>query len=98
MNEKYQVKIYGPLDGNVDVNVIFIDGRKFSATFFTIKNIQELMANYALTGECLNGLYFWSKDMIIIESLSENQIKMTIENLMIDCEFEKVFGELKDEM
>ena len=43
------------LDDNVDIEVELSDGRVFSATFFTINNIKNLLCNYKKSGECSNG-------------------------------------------
>jgi ACT domain-containing protein len=91
----YHLHIYGPLEGNVDVEITFPDGKRFAATFFTLKNIQELMENHASTGESLNGLYFWASDMVIIQDILETNIRKTIENLISTGEFEIVFKRLE---
>jgi len=91
----YHLHIYGPLEGNVDVEVTFPDGRRFAATFFTLKNIQELMTHHASTGECLNGLYFWASDMVIIQDITETNIRKAIEDMISTGEFERVFKRLE---
>ncbi len=94
----YELIIYhgiAPLDpnnDNVDVGVTFPNGDSFSAVFFTIKNIETLMKQYKKTGECANGLYFWTSDMVIVQQLSEKTICATIDRLLVDDEFESVFS------
>jgi hypothetical protein len=87
----------GPLDrhdDNVDVEVILNDGERYTATFFTITNIQQLMARYRGTGECANGLYFWSSRMIIVNELTRDAIVATVANLFDTGEFESAFEKL----
>lgn len=94
----YQLTIYNgiaPLDpdnDNVDVHVTFPNGESFSAVFFTLQNIETLMKDYRKTGECANGLYFWTSDMLIVQKLTEQAICETVDNLLTDGEFESVFS------
>lgn len=97
----YQLTIYTgitPLDpdnDNVDVHVTFPNGESFSAVFFTLQNIETLMKDYRKTGECANGSYFWTSDMLIVQKLTEQTICEIVENLLADGEFKSVF--LKNE-
>ena len=94
----YQLTIYNgiaPLDpdnDNVDVHVTFPNGDSFSAVFFTLQNIETLMKDYRKTGECANGLYFWTSDMLIVQKLTEQAICETVDSLLADGEFESVFS------
>lgn len=94
----YQLTIYhgiNPLDpdnANVDVHVTFPSDESFSAVFFTLQNIETLMKDYEKTGECANGLYFWTSDMLIVQKLTEQAICETVDNLLADGEFESVFS------
>jgi len=72
-------------DDNVDVEIVLADNRVFSATFFTLKNIESLLLNYKTTGECANGLYFWAQDMIIVNDLDELTLRKAVNDL-IDSE------------
>ena len=57
-HDNYKLTIYSgiaPLDSdndNVDVQVTFPNGERFSAVFFTLRNIEALMRRYKKTGEC----------------------------------------------
>lgn len=81
-----------PNDDNVDVEVTFPNGESFSAVFFTLQNIETLMKRYKKTGECADGLYFWTSDMVIVQQLSEKTICATIDKLLVEGEFESVFS------
>ena len=69
-------------DDNSDVIVTFTDETKFIATFFTYDNIQTLRNKNRTTGECLNGKYFWSSDMIIIDKIDKDGIIQVIDHLL----------------
>ena len=97
---EYQINIIDDIrnefNDNVDVEVEFKNGLKYHATFFTLKNIEEIMNNYKNTRECLSGKYFWSSQMIIIEKLEPDLIISAIEDLIKSDEFEFVFKEQKE--
>ena len=101
-HDKYKLTIYrgiAPLDSdndNVDVQVTFPNGERFSAVFFTLRNIEALMKRYKKTGECASGLYFWASDMMIVESLTEKTICKTIDHLLAEDEFGYVFSKNED--
>lgn len=96
--DKYKLTIYhgtAPLNSNndnVDVQVTFPNGERFSAVFFTIRNIEALIKRYKKTGECAGGLYFWASNMIIVESLTKKTICKTIDRLLAEDEFEYIFS------
>lgn len=81
-----------PVNANVDVHVTFPDGESFSAVFFTLQNIETLMKDYKETGECANGSYFWTSDMLIVQKLTEQTICEIVENLLAEGEFASVFS------
>ncbi|MEV0251776.1 hypothetical protein AB0H76_34665 [Nocardia sp. NPDC050712] len=51
---------------NVDVEVHLPDGSRWSATMFTIREVERLMARWSTTGECVGGSYFWCGDGVIV--------------------------------
>ena len=101
-HNNYKLTIYrgiAPLNSdndNVDVQVTFPNGERFSAVFFTLRNIEALMRRYKKTGECADGLYFWASDMMIVESLTEKTICKTIDHLLAEDEFGYVFSKNED--
>jgi len=74
-------------DDNVDVQVYFDDGRTYTATIFTLKNIQSIFEKYEHTGECLSGLYFWTLDMLIVQKLTMEVIERMIADLIESGEY-----------
>ncbi|MDE0398051.1 MAG: hypothetical protein OXL96_09625 [Candidatus Poribacteria bacterium] len=98
----YRLTIYSgiaPLDpdnDNVDVQVNFPNGDNFSATFFTLQNIDTLMQHYTKTGECAAGSYFWASNMIIVQKLTEQTICEAIDDLLAGEEFTSIFSKKSD--
>ena len=80
-----------PDDDNVDVIVRFATGECYVATFFTVQNLQTLMERYRETGECADGLYVWSTNMIVIARITTENVERAIADLIQSGEFAKAF-------
>ena len=78
-------------DDNTDVIVTFSDRSKWIASFFTYINIQTLREKNKQTGESMNGAYFWSSDMALIDFVSRERIVEVINYLIENDEFNSVF-------
>ncbi|HEX7447995.1 MAG TPA: hypothetical protein VF306_10640 [Pirellulales bacterium] len=70
------------LDDNLDVQITLSDGRRYTATFFTLRNLESLFEKNRTTGECAGGLYLWASDMILVERLDHATIRATIADLI----------------
>jgi hypothetical protein len=76
------------IDDNIDVLINLEDGRLFSATFFTLKNLHTLMQKYRNSGECARGAYVWAKDMIVVDFISKETIQVVVSDLIESGEIE----------
>lgn len=85
------------VDDNIDVIVELADGRRFTATFFTLKNIESLFRKNRETGECSSGTYFWAVDMILVEDLKRSTLEATVKGLLQDHELESALACIPDE-
>jgi len=83
-------------DDNTDVIVTFSDRSQWIASFFTYKNIQTLTEKNKQTGEWMNGGYFWSSDMVLIDLVSRERIVEVINYLIENNEFNFVFTRCPD--
>lgn len=96
-SKKYTIDYVEVMDGtdlrndNIDVLVRFGNGQCFAATFFTVVNIQTIMQRYSQSGECLNGMYFWCSNMVVVQNLENSTIASTISSLIASGEFESIF-------
>lgn len=66
---------FDPHDDNIDVKIQLDDGRFTVATFATIRNLERIMKQHALSGESLGGKYLWISDLIIVERLELSLIE-----------------------
>ncbi|MFH0900425.1 MAG: hypothetical protein V2A73_07330 [Pseudomonadota bacterium] len=101
VHERVHVQVVGsqvwdPVVDNVDVEAVLPDGRRYGATFFTLRNIQRLFEKNRATGECLGGVYLWAANMILGEELTMEVIRRTVEDLLDTEEFFSVFSRLDD--
>jgi hypothetical protein len=93
----YEVKILTgeselkPDNDNVDVFVNFKNGDVYTATFFTLRNIETIFQRNKETGECGSGRYFYCTDMILVESLTPEIIFETVKNLIKEGELNEAF-------
>jgi hypothetical protein len=79
-------------NSNHDVIVELSDCKKYTATFFTLINLQYLMTYYEQnSGECNKGTFFWASDMCIIKSIDEKLITEAINTMINDHYFDNVF-------
>jgi len=101
MNRLFSIEILEEINDvkleNIDIFVTLHKSKKrYTATFFTLNNIKQILEGYKETGECRNGMYFWASDMIITKDLSLKVINETITDLIETGAFELVFLEIKD--
>jgi hypothetical protein len=81
-----------PENDNSDVVVTLKDGSRWSATYFTFSNIALLRESYRTSGECRGGRYFYATNMILVESLTREEVEGTIVDLLHAGEFRSAFA------
>lgn len=89
--------IWDPIDDNIDVVITLSGGDRYKATFFTIANIGTLFAQNKRTGECAKGLYLWASDMLLVETLDDETLRIAIDDLIKSGELEAACSLLDDE-
>ncbi|WP_426450699.1 hypothetical protein ACP26L_01435 [Paenibacillus sp. S-38] len=94
--EKWPVGSWDCKNNNSDVIVVFPDRSKWIASFFTYQNIETLRQKNMQTGECMNGAYFWSSDMVLIDIISRERIEQLIDHLIKHEYFHTVFNRYPD--
>ncbi|MEU5461868.1 hypothetical protein ACH4KU_24495 [Streptomyces althioticus] len=83
---------------NVDVKVRLVDGgSRWSATVFTVAEVERLMDKGVQTGEDLGGRYFWCSDGLIVREPGIDNMTQVIAGLLDSGEFEQVLQRLDDE-
>ena len=87
---------YDENDSNMDVIFTLSNGTKWVATFFTYQNILSLSQKNKVTGECLNGLYFCVKDMILIDRLNKDNIQRTLDEILNEDNISNYCTQIED--
>lgn len=82
---------------NVDVEVRLTDGSRWSATVFTVAEVQRLMERWAQTGEEAGGRYFWCSDGLIVREAGVASMTEAISGVLDEGDFEQILQRLEDE-
>lgn len=92
-NKVFPKNIEGEQQTSTDVIVQLQDGKKYVASFFTFLQIEKQRAQ-AKKEDFLGGKYFWEKNMILIDSCNENNIKLVVNHLLEEGDFLDVFEKI----
>ncbi|MGC4985771.1 hypothetical protein ACLQ18_34940 [Streptomyces sp. DT193] len=82
---------------NVDVFVTLKDGSRWTATVFTVAEVERLMKLWAETDEALGGRYFWVSDGLIVRDPGIDSMTEVIAGLIENGEFSEIFQRLIDD-
>ncbi len=82
---------------NVDVEVRLTDGSRWSATVFTVAEVQRLMERRAQTGEAAGGRYFWCSDGLIVREPGIDNMTQAITGVLDEDDFDKILQRIDDE-
>ncbi|MER7978326.1 hypothetical protein [Streptomyces sp. NPDC095817] len=81
---------------NADVLVHLPDGSQWSATVFTITEVERLMASWTGSDEALGGAYFWVPDALIVRDPGIDNITRVIAGLIEAKTFADIFQRLHE--
>ncbi|MFD5777682.1 hypothetical protein [Streptomyces fungicidicus] len=76
---------------NVDVFLTLEDGSRWTATVFTVAEVERLMKLWAGTDEALGGRYFWVSDGLIVRDPGIDSMSDVIAGLIESSEFSEIF-------
>ncbi|MFF7183455.1 hypothetical protein [Streptomyces sp. NPDC008121] len=83
---------------NVDVEVrLTADGSRWSATVFTLAEVERLMKRWSQTGSELGGRYFWCSDGLIVRDPGIESMTQVLVGLLDAGDFTQVLQRLDDE-
>lgn len=85
---------FNSVNETVEVRLTTRDGQEYSANFTAKDFISSMFEKNKRTGECAKGTYFCMPNMILVEEISERNVRATIDDLIdrlaIEMHFEKV--------
>ncbi|KUH35642.1 MULTISPECIES: hypothetical protein [Streptomyces] len=76
---------------HIDVFVTLTDGSRWTATVFTVAEVEHLMNLWAGTDEALEGRYFWVSDGLIVRDPGIDNMTDVIAGLIENGEFPEIF-------
>lgn len=82
-------------DDNFDVEVALADGTRWGATVFTLENLDRLMRQGELSGDCSGGLYVWADRMIVMRTITLEALVKVTQDLLQTGEFASAFRRLQ---
>jgi hypothetical protein len=82
---------------NVDVEVHLPDGSRWSATIFTLAEVDRLMRRREGTREAAGGRCFWCSDGLIVRDPGIQGMVGVIAKLLASGEFDGAFHRLSDQ-
>lgn len=82
---------FDPKNETVEVRLTTKDGQEYHANFTARKFIDTMFEKNKRTGECAEGTYFCMPGMIILEEINDQNIRTTIDDLVINIEIEDYF-------
>ncbi|WP_405014094.1 hypothetical protein [Kitasatospora sp. NBC_01539] len=78
----------------MDAVVRLVDGSRWSATFFTVAEVERLMDAWTRSGEALGGRYFWCSDGLIVREPGIESMTQVIAGLLDSGEFSQILHRL----
>ncbi|MEU4144680.1 hypothetical protein [Streptomyces parvulus] len=76
---------------NVDVFVALKDGSCWTATVFTVAEVERLLKLWEGSDEALGGRYFWVSDGLIVRDPGVDSMTDVIAGLIENGEFSEIF-------
>lgn len=85
----YHLNVEDILNSNLDINIVLENTFVYWGTIYTLENIRELMISNKEP-------FFWSSNFLIIEDMSLETIKITIEKIISKGDLDNIFVKIGD--
>ena len=85
---------FHPRNETVEVRLTAKDGQEYSANFTAHGFIDYMFVKNKNTGECAEGTYFCMPNMILVEEISKENVRKTIDDLINNFEIETYFKKI----
>ncbi len=84
-------KPFDPKNETVEVILTTTDGQEYYANITASGFIDFMFDKNKKTGECANGTYFCMPSMILVKEITEQNVRMTIDDLIENLEVKTYF-------
>jgi hypothetical protein len=81
---------------DIDVEVRLPDGSRWSATMCTVARVEVLMKRWAMTGEALEGRYYWCSDGLIVRDAGVSNMAQVLAGFIENDEYKQILQRLED--
>ena len=85
-----------PECGSVEVELTTKNGDKYLSNFVTLEYIRRISRKNKVTGECADGVYYWMPQMVVIERITPENIRKTIDYMIEHLEIDETFEKLEE--
>ena len=82
-----------PKHGASSILLDYSSGEQYSGNVITMDFLRWLFKKNENTGECANGSYFCMPQMIVVKEIKEDLLRITIDDLIKNKEFNLYFTE-----
>ena len=85
-----------PECGSVEVELTTKNGDKYLSNFVTLEYIRRISRKNKVKGECADGVYYWMPQMVVIERITPENIRKTIDYMIEHLEIDETFEKLEE--
>jgi len=82
-------------DLNTDVIVRFEDGDEYVATFYSYRNLEQMMAEMKASQGFASGHYYRILNMVVVRDFNKGDLLPVIDAMLAEGDFQLVFKRLK---
>jgi hypothetical protein len=80
--------------GGADIIVYLTNDDKYIASFFSYTNFEAIKEENRKSGANAGGLYFWYKNMVLVENFRTETVEEVVNHLLQVGDFTEVFEKL----
>lgn len=77
-----------------DIIVYLTNNDKYIASFFSYTNFEAIQKENKKSGLNAGGLYFWYKNMVLVENFRTETVEKVVNHLLLEGDFTEVFEKL----
>ena len=92
----YYSRPLNPECETVEILLTTRSGDMYMSNFATLHFIEKILKDYRTTGDCASGTYFSMPGLVILEKITPETVKKTIDALIDELDIEDYFEKLED--
>jgi hypothetical protein len=79
---------------STDVIVVLSNGLKYAASFLPYAEIEQIRKRHLISGEFINGLYYWGQNMVLVKDCQQETVEKVVEHMIEEGDFQEAFRKL----